>query len=177
VAQWGPIQLIPPGLLGFFNLKNSGKNPRTLDDNINPSLELLPWYLCSQQEGLVGTLSIVDTNIGEFQAMTALDTLTVPDQEWWYVHSHSVHVALLSTDSTPAFFPSVSIPLRSGQVFVFGESTNCLTNSALNVSVTAKAEWNRYFPPGTRFGFGGGQFALFDPRTVTTNLVITRLPN
>lgn len=84
----GPINLIPPGVLGFLQLKNFGKNPTEFPEVLAPTFDLLKWYLSgeSRQMAATDTSLAMATNVGGFQRLTTAPII-VPATEWWYVHS------------------------------------------------------------------------------------------
>lgn len=90
----GPLQIFPPGLLGFFQIKNDGRNPNVLQDALQPSLDLTEWYLWSQFERHTGTGALSTGQLGariiESAAVTAGVGLKSPADEWWYVHGFTI---------------------------------------------------------------------------------------
>lgn len=100
----GPIQVIPPGLLGLFQLKGHGENPRELATLVNPILEMRDWYFQAQaldwpqarNGGVVPTANIAAGGVG-FVAFST--PMTVPQDEIWYVHHLTIAVGnLAATD-------------------------------------------------------------------------------
>jgi len=83
-----PIQIIPPGFLGFFNLKNEGKNPSEIPSLLTPTVELQKWYLNSSAQKMSATNATRNlTNDLDGFAIPTANVITVPDGEWWYVHN------------------------------------------------------------------------------------------
>jgi len=84
----GPLNVIPPGFLGFLQLKNFGKNPSEVPEVIAPTFDLLKWYLQAEARPMAGTdaTRALTNDLDGFVALTTA-TITVPDGEWWYVHS------------------------------------------------------------------------------------------
>jgi len=41
----GPVQLIPPGLLGMLQLKNEGRSPRDFVETLQPVIEMREWLM------------------------------------------------------------------------------------------------------------------------------------
>lgn len=80
----GPIQVIPPGLLGFFQLKNMGRNPSDLVDSVQPSLEMFDWYMQARAEYVgLGNTGGVPNATTQFRALAP--AVFVPDGEFWYI--------------------------------------------------------------------------------------------
>jgi len=92
-----PIQVIPPGLLGFLQLKNSGQAPAELPDTLQGVLELRDWYF---QARLVVSNQIhggsAATAVFGFQAYSP-NTIVVPEREYWWVENYS-----FTSDTIPA---------------------------------------------------------------------------
>lgn len=85
-----PVQVIPPGLLGFLQIKNLGKNPQSLGGQILPTMDLLEWYFQSNMEQLRSTLTIGDGVVGPVPWTTgsgATVNLTTSQDEFWWVES------------------------------------------------------------------------------------------
>lgn len=84
-----PIQSIPPGLLSLFQLKNNGRNPSGLVEAVQPSLDLLRWYLEPAAENLSSGVQQVNA-AGSFITFTPL---SVPVGEFWIVTGLSMSIA------------------------------------------------------------------------------------
>lgn len=106
----GPIQLIPPGLLGLFQLKSSGRAPDDLQQSVQPSLEVLRWYMMARQvawrepAGTFFTSRTVTTVDGP--AVYSFNTpapIRVPANEAWYVRSYTVAVPRLVVGDSVRF--------------------------------------------------------------------------
>lgn len=83
----GPIQTLPTGLLGFFQLKNVGKYPHDFLETLQGVFELRDWYLQAQSQVRSG----VDAAI----AATGTPVyLTVPNGVMWAVHDMAVSATL-----------------------------------------------------------------------------------
>lgn len=77
----GPIQAYPAGLLSLLSLKQFGRNPSQLSNEVVPTLQTTDWYLQSAVEYVAGVQI----------ALLALDRqalgVTIPNGEIWYIHS------------------------------------------------------------------------------------------
>lgn len=86
----GPVQLIPPGFLGFMQLKNSGRLPSELVDQINPTFSMLDWYMQANAETVSASTSGITTGgTGDVQ----FPTLVAPDDQYWWVIAAELHMA------------------------------------------------------------------------------------
>lgn len=83
----GPIQTNPVGLLGFFQLKNMGKNPSEFMESLQPALEMRDWYLQTNSEIRSG----VDAAIA---AAGTARYLEVPAGKMWAVHDVAISANL-----------------------------------------------------------------------------------
>lgn len=72
MADFGPIQVPPPGLLSLLNLKNTGRNPERMHDTYTPTLELrdmlLQFNLLDALKTLGGTPPGVNLTNGQVGA-------------------------------------------------------------------------------------------------------------
>lgn len=96
----GPIQLIASGLLGFFQLKDQG-NPKVINDDVQPSLDLRDWYFMSEMEAAAAaaTAAINPNTVGWAPFTTPAAGIAVPQGEVWYIHNFTVSINLpLATD-------------------------------------------------------------------------------
>lgn len=83
-TSYGPIQTFASGLLGFLQLKNRGKNPTTLLDEVRPVMDLTPWYMLGDIRTTTGALTAIATGSNIQQLFSG------PVEENWYVHNISV---------------------------------------------------------------------------------------
>ena len=90
-----PIQIIPPGLLGFFQLKQEGRGIVEIPDVLQGSIDLFRWFLQARQEGASNVTSATLALSGRdyFESFGATSTLRVPEKEFWYVHEYRVGAA------------------------------------------------------------------------------------
>lgn len=172
--SYGPLQLIPPGLLGFLNLKSNGDNPHSLLAEYRPTLEMRDWMFQAKQEDINGTgLVLVTGNLGTRTAFAV--PLQVPQGEWWYVHS-----AMASSAGLPA------ADLIAGAIgWVVGNPGNFANHIVGPVETVAgaanKVELFRsdrgfFMPPGALLGIFISQATFAVNHTMFMWAQITRLP-
>lgn len=110
-----PINVIAPGLLGFFQLKQSGKNPDELSDTVIPSLEMFDWYM---QARLVdsfitigGGASSTRTSANGVTGFVSFTTnpIEVPQGEAWWVWNYNVTTNALPAGDSVQFAPAIAI--------------------------------------------------------------------
>jgi len=139
----GPLQVIPDGLLGFFDLKTFGRAPSELSEVVSPSLELRDWYFQSRAEWYTnGSISV--TSNGFYAAVT------VPATEWWFVH----HAATETVPFTTVHDYQVCIAWydRNPSQLFLGELSKGSSSSAQLIPPMSR-ERNMWLPPGATLGF------------------------
>lgn len=123
-ATTGPIQSPIFGFLGLLQLKNLGQNPRDLGNMVQPTMEMLQWYLQPQAIALSsqGTAAIGSGTTG--QVISSAPNDRVPGREWWYVHNVLATVSGLAAGDTLGLavcsikdFITGGIPTIHGDVF------------------------------------------------------------
>lgn len=82
-----PFNRYPLGLLGLLDAKVRGQTPNELADVTQPVLEL-ERYLLEQQIEVVTDTTAVVAAVG--RVFGAAATLTVPQDELWFVHQYAV---------------------------------------------------------------------------------------
>jgi hypothetical protein len=119
----GQINRIPLGYLGMLGTKTGGKNPFVSAEQVNPVVEMTPFY---HAQGLsIETGSLTFVNVLEFV------DLTVPSDEAWFVYAVSVQSGftlvgdrlgvIFSLFSTPAGPPNNSMVIgQSGLLELVG---------------------------------------------------------
>jgi hypothetical protein len=73
----------PYGLLSFFGIKNSGRNPEALAGTIAPTLDLSRWYLEQNSQSSATNQAVA--------AVGFTSVLTVPDFQTWCILGVSVN--------------------------------------------------------------------------------------
>lgn len=81
-----PFNKYPLGLLGLLDAKVRGRTPNILTDETQAGIDLVPFLLEQNAESL-NDLTAVPGAVGRFFGTNA--TLTVPDQQLWWVHNFS----------------------------------------------------------------------------------------
>lgn len=88
-----PLTTRPEGLLSMLGLQTNGQYPQHLETNtLQPTIDLLPWYLESRAE--IQSLFAVPINVapGVFVPL-----YTVPSQEVWILLAYTVQPAVIAT--------------------------------------------------------------------------------
>lgn len=73
----------PLGLLSFFGVKNTGRNPSALAEIIAPTLDLARWYLSTNSQSTAINANVAVVGFSSF--------LTVPETETWAVLACTVN--------------------------------------------------------------------------------------
>lgn len=97
----GPIQTLPSGLLGLLQLKQQGKNPSPLRDDVQSVTDLTQFWFQNQMRDV--TLDFTgphNTAVGPAaNGSKAFATLQVPNGELWYVENFTVGANLLAAET------------------------------------------------------------------------------
>lgn len=165
----GPIQLIPPGLLGLLQLKADGRTVPYLEDTCSPILSMEDWWL--RAAAVDWTLSTTDTEGAStpngFLAF-ATNGVTVPVGEWWFVHEYCVTFFLNAAEvvTGPRLAWSSIGSGASARFTVLPDGLESLANLTGAVARSAAA-FRFWVPPGSRIGYFAG--------TITNGLNQVRL--
>lgn len=81
--MWKPISAQTRGFLSLLGLKNTGRNPGVLLDDVRPALEMAPWYLASS--AIQRTVAVTSVAI----ARGIIVQLLVPEDQTWWIHGVS----------------------------------------------------------------------------------------
>ena len=168
--EWGPIQLIPPGLLGFFQLKNVGKNPDVLSSNYQPTLECRDWLYLSQQrttDPAAYARGFVTANRG-FLPWTA--ALIVPQDEAWFVRAYTIRSQNVPAAESIIFRPAWRA-LYLASVYSMGE------NEIVTAGQTGITGVENFFlPPGSELGVNIKECVSAGGIQLSVSLEYTALP-
>lgn len=162
----GPIQVIPPGLLGYLQIKNVGQSPDTLIGTYQPVFDMTEWILqanavnWTQARGLAGVLAqrtlapgAGATGVVPFNAGGG-DITTGPG-EWWYVHNFTVYTQVLDLATYSVQFAAAALnPLTGvGNYMEIGTDSGLVTGVATATGRRAVSHAGGFFiPPNTRLG-------------------------
>jgi len=150
-APSGPIQNIPPGLLGLLNLKNTGRLPDVLNGTVQPTVDLQDWWLRSVAIQLVATpsRSVAPGVVQDFVPFVAPNDITVPGNEWWWVQGYTLQ--FLGNASTISYAcPAVRYVGGVSPYFRLGVGITRSLIAGQSELVTAERFW---LPPGSSLGF------------------------
>jgi len=170
----GVVQLAPPGFLGFFQLKNFGKNPSPMSDPLTPVIETLDWYMRGQQVWQDGLELEPVTGQNLFTSFAV--PLIVPQGEWWRVHQLRLYTTLLSTeflDMRPTYNVGNTNSARFGGL----TNPNHVQGSASVVTspiVDLAEPW--WLPPGAEIGVACPVATTSGTISIVGALLYTRLP-
>lgn len=161
------INRSPSGLLSFFGIKNTGRNPSTIGDSLAPTLELVPWYLSQNSESLefTGAVPGIGFNPGWFN---------VPENETW--------ACLGCTCNSQAVLGAGAVLtigggwIRNPNLSIVAPLTTIGTRTTAGVVAAA---WSpvgivSFVPSGARIGVYCTELAA-GPINVTMNLTVVRM--
>lgn len=145
-----PIQVIPPGLLGFLQLKNSGKSPVEFPEVLQPVIELRDWYFEARAEQTIATVSVAN---GGSNFATFATPAIVPAEEYWAVLDFSAICPLLATTTVVSFVPAWRIVTGvSFSQFSVGVPQPLLAGTAAGRVGCAYMDRPFFVPPGAELG-------------------------
>lgn len=158
----GPLQVIPPGLLGFFNLKSLGQNPSMLDDLVSPTIELREWYMQAQMIDYVNatglTMTKTRTTISPVGFLTwdlvgGVVPGLVPDNEWWWVENYTIYAQVPAVAGEGCTWSCAYISPSGGAIQVYQTGLE-RGHSATAAQATRPSCFARQFwvPPGATLG-------------------------
>lgn len=176
----GPIQVIPPGLMGLLQLKTGGNLPSTLADVVAPVLELRDWYLTARRVdhntlfGAIPQRVLATGNNGNFGFQLGGVNVQVPQNQIWYCEEMTINANLLAADYIRAA-PTILTP-GAGASFtgshLVGPDVNDVVTARAR-SVAGKADRGFWAFPGDIFGV-----QVFDILSagITLNLFLRATP-
>lgn len=119
LGRMGPIQLIPPGLMGLLQLKQTGRLPGTLNDIVSGVLELREWYMMARR---VNTLAlfpgasfpvingITAPGVGVGFVPAGGGNATVPNGQIWWVDNMTIQCTISAAASSIRYSPAINRP-------------------------------------------------------------------
>jgi len=175
-VPWRPLNPKADGFLSLLGLKNQGRNPETLNLQLQPTVDLLEWYFQSRLENITATRTVPDasTSVANFGATS----LVVPDREWWWIENYTVRcVTALVATQVIDWQLGYLIPGAANHYVLKGDRSQHNGSAALTVNPWTHADG--FFVPG------GAQLVvmlnLFDVDAAGAALEafvrIARLPN
>lgn len=185
---WRPIQPTATGFLSLLGLKNLGRNPDALLDELRPGIDMNRWYL-NGGEVVRGTADSWLVASGELTGFFAVGSLpitgggaiTVPANELWWVEDVDVKIGVVAP-SVPTALDQVvlyqasaaaRLPLCAGppgfalrHIVSNPQGYQGVTPVVLPITnglTVPLAHVGRFFAPaGTEFGIMAGLISLVD---------------
>lgn len=147
----GPIQIVPPGLLGYLNIKNAGNNPSDLLDTVQPTLDLRDWWFQARLEVTTVTQSFLATtaSVG-FKAFTT-NPVTVPQGQMWYVTEYVVAANISTAADTITMAAALETDLVNLTFCTLGPNERDVINARARFLV-ARADRPFWLPAGSLLG-------------------------
>lgn len=148
----GPVQSLAPGFLSLLGLKNNGALPPVMVDSSAPVIDLTRWYLQGNVEILSQSVGIGLNSAGISFVFPAV----VPTNEIWYVHAHSVNVAMAAAeriDIQPVAFNRNTFALKAGEMKRY-DFAGALAAAFVNTETIGDV----FMPGGSAIGFNLGSY-------------------
>lgn len=129
------IQVIPPGLLGFLNLKTLGANPFLLGDTYQPTIELRDWLLQADQRDFTQDVALASVAIGFGASLFNLyspNSIVVPSNEYWWVENYTIQTGNLGAATERCQFQCAMYTPITGTVniYLMGDPSPDITGAA-----------------------------------------------
>lgn len=171
MAIKGLLGKIAPALLPLLELKARGENPDTLSDQLVPVIEMARLYLDGQAELLIaqGVLA-PGSSTGYFVPCTnaLVNSLVVPNDEIWFVHSYSGGLRSLVAGGSLGGHVGGAVQLRDGSsryewlwpLSAYANAGTSLDGWGDGEVLGFATQPMRYFPGGTVFGITYGSATL-----------------
>jgi hypothetical protein len=156
-SSLGPLQVIPPGLLGFFQLKSAGVLPSLLSYEVQPSLEMRDWYFQARQQdeisffGAVPISNSLTTGSQGAQGFSAGVTPQVPRGQYWYVTEATAGVTAFIAAADTIRVALMTFNALGGNTILRGPDYNDLI-TARTRSVQCRNDHPFWLGPGDTFG-------------------------
>lgn len=154
---FGPIQLIAPGLLGLFQLKQMGRNPDQFGEVVLPGFELSDWFLRAASLDYNAQVSIPGIDLANgvtgFQGFSP-NSIIVPANEWWHCENYTIVTSSLVAGDNSTMRPAYARPLvGTRQVHMIDPAnTGNLAGSAADARVNVCSGEDFWVPPGSEIG-------------------------
>lgn len=146
-----PINRLPSGFLGMVDVKSMGKNPRSLHELVQPTLDMTRWYSMSQRVRRAFT-TVAPAGPGTtYFAAGGPNSNRVPENKCWLVESYFVAVVGLIPAAVTAYSVSCIVGDQNlsvlysgppGQSYVTGEGGIIATLGLPNPPYIALPLWS-----------------------------------
>jgi len=160
----GPIQLIPPGLMGLMQLKQAGRLPTWLSETVAPVVDLSDWYKAARRLDNISLFGVpaiqtaaLATGANGVQNFTVgANPPSVPNGQIWWVDQLVIKCSLVATTD-----------LLRGQPILMGpQGNNAASWQALgpdvsNQTAIPRAQWFSMRADRPFWAFPGDIFGLF----------------
>ena len=172
------VQLIPPGLLGFFGIKSGGRNPSELGEQVSPTLDLWDWYTQAKlldgiaSLGSVPSVAVNATGIHVFSP----NAIIVPEGEAWWVDNFTIRTGTLLAAEAIGVVPVMLRPRVGSQNQYLLVETASGTGAAGAGQVSATSAKRFWVPPGTELGVLVSTIATAASITISAYLRFARAP-
>lgn len=157
------LNKLPQGLLGFFDIKNGGRYPQSLAQQLQGTADLLAWYANTNRVYFRTGLNIAVLGQTTF--------FTVPDGEYWYVLHASFVTSVLGAGQT--LEGVISFTDAAGiRNILLSENPGARTAGAV-YQTQARDFWGG---PGDTIGFYATQLAAGPIVAPIMSIAVARLP-
>lgn len=175
----GPIQSLPNGLLGLLQLKNMGNLPDVLLGNVQPIIDMVPFWLRGQTitDPVVHGLGLPTGTTG-LQSFSP-NPILVPEGQMWWVRRYTVQavVPVGATERIDNLTPTLTVQ-RVGVVLwqALTERPVSVLGNAASTVAAAVGCGDFWASPGSEIGFYVGDVTTGSNVVVNGQVWYTPVP-
>lgn len=152
-GPYGPVQVIPPGIVDLLQLKGLGESPGLVTDTFVPTIETRDWLM--EPTALIGTSTNVDLAAGTV-GFADLPNLAATNFNAIWLQHFSIQCMTLAGAGLPAtdnceFACAMRGPAVANGFVVFGERSGLVQGAAPGRFGSAWSQ-NFWLPPSHQLG-------------------------
>lgn len=150
---WRPIQTATAGLLSLLELKNVGKNPESLIESVQPTVEMSGWWLRGQS---------VPFNYTEVAAgpIVSFVSLGADEGRWLYIHHCSLAANIVAGATGTEYLIMQCVHPSNGTIVYYDTIANGAATPADNIALNLPRGF--WVPPGYVIHLTAGGLAVGD---------------
>jgi len=145
----GYLQVLPQGLLGFLQIKTAGGFPKTLSQELIPTLDLLEWYAQLNSETVFS--AVINAIVSASASGANFPEFNVPNGQVWIAHEYIVSFGVSATGSATSCQANIGRPASGGSTTAAYVSDP--ENVAANSRVFCHVDRMLILGPGSTAGY------------------------
>jgi len=146
----GEINRFPHGLLSAFDLKTQGETPRFLAPTVQVTFDGMPFYIADKEQ----SFSAIALAAAGTEGFPTVGTVTVPDQEIWYVRHFTAAIKGVLAANRYCCAPGLLTATRLAGSFYLGLVGDPveITNAVAGQHCISRAQSPFWAYPGDQLG-------------------------